>query len=108
MAGTPITWAVALDGGTTNTRARSIEIKSCRIIATARRSVGVRDVVFSGGMRPLDFAVREVVEDVCRGAGGGRPSVIVAAGMLSSEVGLVTVPHVLAPAGVAELARGAV
>src|SRR4051794_27842181 len=107
MADTPISWAVALDGGTTNTRARSIVIDSGRIIATARRSVGVRDVVFSGGMRPLDIAVWEVVEDVCRKK-GGRPSFIVASGMLSSEVGLVTVPHVLAPAGVAELARGAV
>jgi 2-dehydro-3-deoxygalactonokinase len=65
-------------------------------------------------------AVREVLDDVSRAdvlsaatAGADDPSgararfaTIVAAGMLSSEVGLVAVPHVEAPAGLDELARG--
>lgn len=37
-----------------------------------------------------------------------RPDLILAAGMLSSEVGLLSVPHVSAPAGIAELAGGVV
>jgi 2-dehydro-3-deoxygalactonokinase len=107
MADSLISWAVALDGGTTNTRARLIDVAGGRIVATARRAVGVRDVVFSGGARPLDSAVREALDEVRRAAGGVRPDIIVAAGMLSAEVGLAEVPHAIAPAGLDELARGA-
>jgi 2-dehydro-3-deoxygalactonokinase len=112
-------WTIALDGGTTNTRARLLH--GSRLVATARRGVGVRNTVLDDPRsRPpgaasaagpanregLVRAVREVVAEVRRDAAGGdnRPEVV-AAGMLSSEVGLVAVPHVLAPAGLDELAR---
>jgi 2-dehydro-3-deoxygalactonokinase len=129
-------WAIALDGGTTNTRARLLH--GTRLVATARRAVGVRDTVLDAphprparaatSAGPADRAglvraVREVVEEARRHlerearAGrdpadvDARPEVIrpevLAAGMLSSEVGLVAVPHVLAPAGLDELARAA-
>jgi 2-dehydro-3-deoxygalactonokinase len=102
-------WAVALDGGTTNTRARLIDVATGSVVATARRAVGVRDTVLAGrGLRPVEEAVRGVLEEVGRAAEGSRPGPIVAAGMLSAEVGLMAVPHVLAPAGLDELARGAV
>jgi 2-dehydro-3-deoxygalactonokinase len=131
-AGAPSTdsWAIALDGGTTNTRARLLH--GSRLVATARRAVGVRDTVLDDARsqpaatpapagpsktESLMRAVREVVQEVRHigakeamtgGEGGndaGRPAFIVAAGMLSSEVGLVAVPHVPAPAGLDELAR---
>jgi 2-dehydro-3-deoxygalactonokinase len=127
--GTGDAWAIALDGGTTNTRARLLH--GSRLVATARRAVGVRDTVLErppsrpaaappaagpANREALVRAVREVVEEV-RGAwekeaiagrsAGGAPGLafLVAAGMLSSEVGLVAVPHVLAPAGPDDLAR---
>ncbi len=119
------TWSIALDGGTTNTRARLL----CGdvVIATARRAVGVRDAAIasartgtpasdSGDREPrrdaLRRAVREVVAEVQlewrRLAEGDPPARLVAAGMLSSEIGLVAVPHVLAPAGLDELAHSSV
>ena len=133
----PETWAIALDGGTTNTRARLLH--GHRIIATSRRSVGVRDTVLGDPVQPapqatdpapakeapgqphrdrLVRAVREVVEEVARalvpatmapgdvGSAREHPEFIVASGMLSSEVGLVAIPHLSAPAGLDELARG--
>jgi 2-dehydro-3-deoxygalactonokinase len=107
-----LSYAVALDGGTTNTRARLIRRADQSIAATARRNVGVRDTVLleptGAGGGPLERAVREALEEVVHAAGGVRPEVIVAAGMLSAEVGLTTVPHVAAPAGLAELAAGTV
>lgn len=107
MKSRPLSWVVALDGGTSNTRARLLH--DGRLVATARRGVGVRDAVLSGpGTRPLASAVREAIREVLSAAGGVRPDAVVAAGMLSSEVGLVTVPHVVAPAGLDEIARGAV
>lgn len=95
--------AVAVDGGTTNTRARLI--RGGRVVATARRAVGVRDSLLSDQPSPVAAAVYEAIEEVVQAGGGARPDLIVAAGMLSSEVGLVCVPHVPAPAGVDELAR---
>jgi 2-dehydro-3-deoxygalactonokinase len=99
--------AIALDGGTTNTRARWIE--NGRVVATARRPVGVRDTVLSdlnagAQERPLMSAAREAIAEVAR----SEPELIVAAGMLTSDLGLVAVPHVLAPAGIDELAAAVV
>jgi 2-dehydro-3-deoxygalactonokinase len=118
-------WAIALDGGTTNTRARLLH--GTRLAASARRAVGVRDTVLTdpraaptapaagpANREGLVRAVREVVADVRsrlpgdgRGerVGEARLDILVAAGMLSSEVGLVSMPHVPAPAGLDELAR---
>jgi 2-dehydro-3-deoxygalactonokinase len=107
MRSQALTWVVALDGGTTNTRARLVH--EGRVVATARRAVGVRDSVrAAGAARPLAVAVREATREVLAAGGVVRPDAVVAAGMLSSEVGLTAVPHVVAPAGLDELARASV
>jgi len=107
MLGGKFDLAIALDGGTTNTRARLLH--HGRVVATSRRSVGVRDTVLAPGREnPLSLAVRDALSEVRQAAQGRTPDVIVAAGMLSSDVGLATVPHVAAPAGLTELARGAI
>ena len=117
-------WTIALDGGTTNTRARLLH--GTRLVATARRAVGVRDTVLStipARARPGAAAAagpatarawcgrcaRSSRRSAAMGRQGRRRAGpgVVAAGMLSSEVGLVAVPHVLAPAGLDELARAA-
>lgn len=128
------TCAIALDGGTTNTRARLL--RGRQIVATARRSVGVRDnlqpetseppqagsdriplaIAAKGQRALLAQAIREVLDELllptshsADQASSGhalQPEYIAAAGMLSSEIGLVAVPHVEAPAGPDEVARG--
>ncbi len=98
--------AIVLDGGTSNTRARLV--RKGRVIATVRRSVGVRDTVLSNESQPVARAVRECIEEICRQNGGALPQRVVASGMLSSEVGLASVPHVIAPAGIDELAHSVV
>ena len=125
------TWAIAVDGGTTNTRARLVH--EGRVVATARRSVGVRDAVLSAGRavegpspqmavprdglrQRLRTAVAEAIAEVSEAIDGPvrgqarliRPGLIAAAGMLTSEMGLVTVAHLLTPAGLDELAAGVV
>jgi 2-dehydro-3-deoxygalactonokinase len=127
-------WAIALDGGTTNTRARLMHHRET--VAIARRSVGARDTVSSETSQSpgpdvgsavrapqrdrtrLIQALRELLEDLSLSGGsaaanadsgcGARLDFIVAAGMLSSEVGILAVPHVAAPAGLDDLARGVV
>lgn len=97
---------IAVDGGTTNTRARLLIGPT--LIAEARRSIGARDVATGGDTLPLIRALRDVIDEVRMVANGRQPDQIVASGMLTSEVGLMPVPHVTAPAGINELARNAV
>ncbi|WP_422930647.1 2-dehydro-3-deoxygalactonokinase [Singulisphaera sp. PoT] len=106
MAAPQIQSAIAIDVGTTNTRARYL--LDGKVIDTAKRPVGVRDNVGTSGKYALVDALRDAIQDVVKRADQRTPDVIVASGMLTSEVGLVTVPHVLAPAGLDELAAGAV
>jgi 2-dehydro-3-deoxygalactonokinase len=96
--------AIALDGGTTNTRARLY--REGRVVAVSRRAVGVRDAALADGPAPLVEAVRACLREVADAAGGAPVEMIVASGMLTAEVGLCPVPHVSAPAGLAELAAG--
>src|SRR3954470_1683046 len=102
----PTRWAVALDGGTSNTRARLVDADG-RVVATARRAVGVRDTVLAGGRDALAARVRDALAEVLAATAGARPDLLCAAGILSAEVGLPAAPHVAPPAGPAELARGA-
>ena len=62
-------WAIALDGGTTNTRAHLL--RGHRVVATSQRTVGARDTVLGDRDEPgarhrarLVQAVREVVEEI--------------------------------------------
>jgi 2-dehydro-3-deoxygalactonokinase len=96
-----------IDGGTTNTRARLVVEGAIR--AKAVRPVGVRDAALAAGsgLDPLAQAVAGAVAEVMRASGQERPVFLVASGMLTSEVGLCTVPHLEAPVGLEDLARGA-
>lgn len=96
---------LAIDGGTTNTRARLF--RGDDFLSAASRAVGVRNVAIGGTTEPLRQAVAECVAEAA-----SRVSVHVeevnllcACGMLTSNVGLHEVPHVLAPAGLDDLAR---
>jgi 2-dehydro-3-deoxygalactonokinase len=99
---------VAIDGGTTNTRARLL--LGSTLLATGTRNVGVRDAAIAGSTEPLHRAVADSVNDALRSAGVAIQDValLCVSGMLTSNVGLQEVPHVHAPAGVDDLARGVV
>jgi len=97
---------ICVDAGTTNTRVWL----TCgqRIIARARTGVGVRDTARDGSPARLHQALRDLMAQViaeARDLGFGKsPACVIAAGMITSPLGLVEVPHVAAPAGVDELA----
>jgi len=93
---------VCVDAGTSRTRAWLVEGGEVR--ARAERAVGARDTAREGHDRALRAGLREVIAEVLRGAGPEVPRGIAAAGMITSRQGLVEVPHVAAPAGLAELA----
>jgi len=86
---------IAIDGGTTNTRLTLMD--GGKIIKKYKLNVGARD-------KSLAEAVRGgLAEVMC-------PAVtrIAASGMITSDAGLFSLPHIAAPAGIDELRAGAV
>ena len=97
--------------GTTNTRGWLM--CGSNIVASVNKPVGVRDTARDGTKQRVHAAVREIVETLRTPAktGAGKknrklfvPDCISATGMISSPLGLAEVPHVAAPAGLAEVA----
>jgi 2-dehydro-3-deoxygalactonokinase len=100
-----INCAVFIDAGTTNTRVWLAD--NNQVLARATAAVGVRDTARDGSPARLHNALRDLIADVCAEAASRDtnciPSCVVAAGMITSSLGLVEVPHLPAPAGLAEL-----
>jgi len=97
---------VCVDAGTTNTRVWLTA--GDRVIARARAGVGVRDTARDGSSERLRGALRELIGRVrgdARDHGFAQsPECVIAAGMITSPLGLAEVPHVPTPAGLKELA----
>jgi 2-dehydro-3-deoxygalactonokinase len=94
---------VCLDVGSTNSRAWLV--RDGEVVARETAGVGVRDSAREGSTTRVRAAVRDLVAAVSNGT---TPSAVLAAGMITSPLGLVEVPHVVAPASIADLAQGAV
>jgi 2-dehydro-3-deoxygalactonokinase len=100
------TCLVCVDAGTTNTRVWLTA--GDQVIARARASVGVRDTARDGSPERLRAALRELIDQVrgdARDQGFTQsPQCVIAAGMITSPLGLAEVQHVPTPAGLNELA----
>ncbi|MGH9833352.1 MAG: 2-dehydro-3-deoxygalactonokinase [Blastocatellia bacterium] len=97
---------ICVDTGTTNTRVWLT--LGDQIIARAQTGVGVRDTALDGSPARLRDALRELIAQVrAEAVNAGltqSPSCVIAAGMITSPLGLAEVPHVRAPAGLSGLA----
>ncbi|MGE0132246.1 MAG: 2-dehydro-3-deoxygalactonokinase [Blastocatellales bacterium] len=100
---------ICVDAGTTNTRVWLTH--GDRIIAHAQTLVGVRDTARDGSSERLRNALRELIHQVRQAQDDTRndgftqsPECVIAAGMITSPLGLAEVPHVAAPAGSNDLA----
>lgn len=99
---------LTIDMGTSNTR--SLLWRDGVLIGEAAAAVGVRDAAISGSKDMLKQALRDTIVRVLAAAGASENEVdrALASGMIGSNVGLYELPHLLAPAGMAELAAGMV
>lgn len=100
--------AVYVDMGTTNTRVWI----TCRdrIVANSSGLIGIRDAARDDGRgirRGLGELITKMCQEAERSADPCRPECIVAAGMISSNLGFAVVPHIQPPAGIDELAVAA-
>jgi 2-dehydro-3-deoxygalactonokinase len=100
------TCAVYIDAGTTNTRVWLMHAGD--VLASASCAIGIRDAAREKSSASCETALRDLIVQVT--AGGLRtsedciPASVAACGMIGSSLGLADVPHVSAPAGMAELA----
>lgn len=101
-------YIITIDTGTTNTRVCAWQGE--QQLAETARPIGVRDTAITGSTATLMNGVREAVQEAREQAAipAGESVVYLSSGMITSNVGLCEIPHLLAPAGLNELAQGMV
>lgn len=96
-----------IDAGTTNTRTRIWQDGA--VIGEADQPIGVRNTAIDGHNKKLVAAIHDTLQEaVEKSAPGEEISIILAAGMLTSNVGILEIPHVEAPVSMDELAAAMV
>lgn len=95
-----------IDCGTTNSRVYLLD-DTYQVIGRGQKKVGVRDTVITGSNEILKKGLKEVFEDTVKDTGlrMGDIEFAISAGMITSEIGLIDIPHIPAPVGMDELAR---
>jgi 2-dehydro-3-deoxygalactonokinase len=101
-------YIVTIDAGTTNTR--TTLWSDGRLVARSQSEIGVRDTAINGNNNALKQAVHDTIASVLQQGGIAAADVglALASGMITSAMGLLEVPHLVAPAGLDELAAGMV
>ena len=95
---------IAIDGGTTNTRVFLTEGE--KIISSVKIPIGARKNI--DGTGALKSAIKDAISQLLLAAkiSEGDVCAIIASGMITSEFGLINLPHLVAPVGISELHRG--
>ncbi len=100
---------VAIDCGTTNTRVYVVDHQG-RIIGKGTRKVGVKDTSATGSTETLGKGLQKAFADAIADAGLDERAIelIISSGMITSEIGLKTIPHLQAPVSCDDLAKNIV
>lgn len=98
---------IIVDCGTTNLRVCLVD-RSGQILARSARPGGVRHTAIDGHNGRLKAMLRDCLDEVLNRAGvsAGDVRSCIAYGMITSNVGLLEIPHLSAPASVPDLHRG--
>ncbi|MBQ7896182.1 MAG: 2-dehydro-3-deoxygalactonokinase, partial [Oscillospiraceae bacterium] len=97
---------IIIDCGTTNSRAYVVD-KAGNVLGISKKTVGVKDVSTSGNKQILISGLREIIDKAIEKAGIKETEVIalLSSGMITSEIGLMEIPHATAPCNISELSR---
>lgn len=95
---------ITIDVGTTNTRIRYIENE--KILAEYKNKVGVRDTAITGSLDKLKCSIKQGIIDCLKKSARQQAEVekIIASGMITSNLGLLEIPHLQTPVGEKKLA----
>lgn len=96
-----------IDCGTTMTRIYIVDENS-RIVASGRKKVGVRDTSITGSRDKLRDGVTQLFFEILEEnhIPDRQVEFAIASGMITSEVGLIEIPHLVAPVGLHQLSQG--
>lgn len=99
-----------IDCGTTMTRIYMVDHQSQQIVASGRRKVGVRDTSITGSSDTLRNGITELFFQILQehNIPDQDVSFVIASGMITSELGLIELPHLVAPVGLSQLSDGIV
>jgi 2-dehydro-3-deoxygalactonokinase len=102
-------YLATIDCGTTNSRVYIVN-EEAQVIAKATREVGVRDTAIHGSNQRLKEGLKETFLTALAQARLHREDMafVLSSGMITSEIGLLEVPHLWAPTPVDDLARNLV
>ncbi|NLF27077.1 MAG: hypothetical protein GX592_04190 [Clostridiales bacterium] len=96
---------ITIDCGTTNSRVYIVDEEG-NIHSKAAKHVGVRNTSMTGSRDCLEEGLRETVSEAVAQSGIDRREfrAILSSGMITSEIGLCEIPHLMAPCDMATLA----
>lgn len=95
-----------IDCGTTNSRVYILNGKF-DVIYKGIKQIGVKDTAVTGSNRILKEGLKELLENTIFKAGMNLKDIefAITSGMITSEIGLMEIPHLWAPAGIDELSK---
>ena len=95
-----------IDCGTTNSRVFLLD-GALAVVGKGSRKIGVKDTAVHGSNQVLKTGLAELFEQTVASAGLRLSDIrcAITSGMITSELGLQEIPHLWAPAGLAELAE---
>jgi len=94
-----------VDMGTTHTRVTVLE-RSGKVIASAKGEFGVKDRAATGSRDILINGLNRLIQNIweCERIPPDRIAQMIGVGMITSDIGLVDIPHRIAPVAVEDLA----
>lgn len=96
-------YIVTVDGGTTNTRA--FLWKDTHLVKQIKSEIGVRNVSIDGDSHKLVETIKQLLYELCNNdMKEDDINFIFVSGMLTSEMGLCPLPHIVAPVALKTLA----
>lgn len=95
---------VVIDSGTTNSRIYLVNEEG-KILASVSKMVGVRDTSITGSRDKLRSGLKELFFELLKREKISPNEIrfAIASGMITSEIGLIDLPHLIAPVGLEEL-----
>ena len=99
-------YIATIDCGTTNTRVYIVD-ENANVLTRTSRKVGVRDTAISGSNQILKEGIREVFNRALDEAEIKASDIrcIMSSGVITSEIGLLEIPHLVAPCNIKTLAE---
>ena len=104
-----MTLYATIDCGTTNSRVYIVDDQGI-IYGKATKTVGVKDTAITGSRTTLQNGIHDLILEALKQAGKSSRDLtaILSSGMITSEIGLVELPHLVAPCSVDDLANNIV